>query len=520
MSLLALAVVMLAAAIAIASITGSGPAPPASGAAAVVPADALAYVHLSTDSRRVPVQQALALGRRFPDFPLASASVITRMMAILSGGRSTDFGSVRSWLGREAALAVLAGPSATADSLIVLDVRNPAGAQAFVAHAGARPHGSYDGVGLLRYPAGGELAFARHYLLVGQDASVRAALDAATGRVPALGSDPAYEQATAGEPAGRVLDAYVSAVGVRRMLAPRRGLLGALGALLEQPALLGTAISLAPSAAGAAIDVRSALDPTVAQLYPSAPFHPTLQNVLPSGSAVMLDTRQLARVAPRVLSAASDIGIGGGIAPLLGRLGAALGAEGVSVQSLLSLFAGETAVAIVPTDGTAALTIVARVRDGQQASGQLAALAPALEQLFPAPAAGSGQVPVLGDQQVAGVDVHRLALAPGLQLDYAVSDGLMVLSTSVRAIGEIAARRHALAADPAYGETLGGGPDRVTSLLFLDFNQLLSLVEQTGLVRSSRLGVLSLDLAKVRAIGLSSTSGKSDSSAELLLKIS
>jgi hypothetical protein len=59
----------------------------------------------------------------------------------------------------------------------------------------------------------------------------------------------------------------------------------------------------------------------------------------------------------------------------------------------------------------------------------------------------------------------------------------------------------------------------VTSLLFLDFSQLLSLGEQTGLTRSGRFRELGPDLAKVRAIGLSSTSGEADTTVELLLQI-
>ena len=54
-------------------LSGSGEVPPATGAAAVVPADVLAYVHLSTDSSRPAVQRAQALARRFPDYPLAYA---------------------------------------------------------------------------------------------------------------------------------------------------------------------------------------------------------------------------------------------------------------------------------------------------------------------------------------------------------------------------------------------------------------------------------------------------------------
>ncbi len=60
----------------------------------------------------------------------------------------------------------------------------------------------------------------------------------------------------------------------------------------------------------------------------------------------------------------------------------------------------------------------------------------------------------------------------------------------------------------------------MTSLLFLDFSQLLSLGEQTGLTRSVRLTAVRPDLEKVRAVGLDSTSGEADTTAELFLQIS
>ena len=60
----------------------------------------------------------------------------------------------------------------------------------------------------------------------------------------------------------------------------------------------------------------------------------------------------------------------------------------------------------------------------------------------------------------------------------------------------------------------------MTSLLFLDFSQLLSLGEQIGLMGRGRIRALLPDLQKIRTIGLSSTSGEADSTAELSLRIS
>jgi hypothetical protein len=508
---------------------GPGEPPPATGAAELVPADALIYLHLSTDPARPAVRRALALGQRFPDFPILTAALTTRLGTLLSGSdrAGVDFSAqVRPWLGREAAFALLNSSSSTAGSLVVLDVRNRARASAFLRSAGASADGAYRRVPLLRQGAGTVVAFVRHYLVVGQDASVRAAIDAGSGRAASLAGSRGYEQAASGEPASRVLDTYVSVAGVRRVLAPRGGVLGTLAVLLGDPALTGSTISVSAVPGGAQVRVHGALDPTLARLsrQAPAPFTPTLAGVMPAGSTVLLDVNNLSRAAPRVLSAATAGGIGGGIGPLLGRLGSALSSQGVDVAQIRSIFSGEVAVAVAPAGGARsghgpALVIVARTRRAARARALLAELEGPLSQLFAPPSTGPGQAPELGDVQLAGVTVHQLSLAPGLQLDYAVFHGLVVVSTSLRAIAGVARPSHPLSGEAPYQATLGERPDQVTSLLFLDFSQLLSLGEQTGLTRSARIEALRPDLKKIRAIGLVSTRGEADTTAELFLQI-
>ena len=74
-------------------------------------------------------------------------------------------------------------------------------------------------------------------------------------------------------------------------------------------------------------------------------------------------------------------------------------------------------------------------------------------------AAGAGQAPELGDVQVGRR--HRPPARrsrPGLQLDYAVFRGLVVVSTSVRAIAGVARQPRSLADDAGYHATLSGRP--------------------------------------------------------------
>ena len=136
-------------------LSGAGEVPPATGAAEVVPADVLAYVHLSTDSSRPAVQRAQALARRFPDYPLAYAAAINRLSAIVVGGSgSVDFATgIRPWLGREAAFAVLDTQGGSAPSLIMLAVSSRPRAQRILTGVGAAPVAAYDGIRILGYPS-------------------------------------------------------------------------------------------------------------------------------------------------------------------------------------------------------------------------------------------------------------------------------------------------------------------------------------------------------------------------------
>ena len=517
---LALAGASLVAVIAVLAVLvfgGSGPVPPATGAAKVVPADVLGYVHLSIDQGRPAVRDGEALARKFPDVPLAYAAVISRLSAIVGGSSSVDFATgIRPWLGKEAAFALLDTPGASAPSLIVLDVSNLARARRFVSGAGAAPVAVYDGVRILGYSSGTELAFVSHYLVVGPDLAVRAAIAAGTGRARSLAADPAYQHAAAGEPAGRVLDVYLPAAGLRRALEPRGGVIGAIAGLLDRPGLQGTTLSLSAVSSGAEVQIHSAVRSGAS--HPIS-FSPTLQSVLPAGSTLMLDVDGLDRAGPQLLRAFATAGVAANVAPLLARLGTALAGQGVTARKVVSsIFGGETAVALSPGP-TPSLLIVARTSHQAATKSELAGLEAPLAALFPAPTAGPGEIPGLADQQVGGVTVHELGLGPGLQIDYAVSGGLVVVSTSVRAIDQVVSRSRALADDNAYKTVLASQPGQLSSVLFADFSQLLSLGEQTGLTSGARMRELLPDLSKIRAIGLSSTSGESDTTTELHVEI-
>lgn len=490
--------------------------PPATGAAAVVPGDTLAYLHLSTDESRSPVTSALALAARFPGYPALRSQLLSRL-GTLGSTVASDFKSgIRPWLGKEVALALFDTSSSPAGSLLVVGVSNRRAAQRFVSGLPTDGSASYQGTTITGHPGAGDTAFVGRYLVVGHSANIRAAIDVAAGRSPSLSRDSGYRRATAAEPAGRAVDAYLSATGMRRLIVPQHGLVGILGALADQPTLQGVAIALTPASGGVRVRVHSVLDPQLARPS-SASFTPSLTASVPAGAALFLDVTGLNRILPRVLG---TIGIGAQIPKLLTKLGTALTAEGVNVQqSIVSLFRRESAV-VISTEGTKpVVTVVVRTPNPRATQTVFAQLEVPLERLFARGASQAGQAPLFNQVAIGRVMAHQLVLVPGLQFDYAVLGNELVLSTSLHGITGVVRHATSILDRPAYRLTLGNHPSHVTSLLFLDLNQLLRLNEQIGLITGPRFRALKPDLERVSAIGLDSTSGEADSTAELFLKI-
>jgi hypothetical protein len=510
------AVILIALVVLISGSGGEAAIPPATGAASVVPGDALAYIHFSTDASRSEVTSALALAARFPGYPRLRDTVLAQLLAtgLFAGA---DFKrQIRPWLGKDAAIALLGTSAPTAAPLLVVGVSNRPAAARYLAGLPSDFTLSYQGTTITGHPHHtGDTAFIGHYLLIGHRSSIRAAIDVAAGRSPALSRDPVYRRAASSEPPGRAVDAYLSATGVTRLLIPRRGLVGAIAGLVYQPSLQGVAVSLTPAPGGVEVLVHSVLNPQLAHSA-SASFTPSLASSVPAGAALFLDASRLDQILPRVLP---TIGIGGRIPELLKRLGAALKAEGIDVaQYIAPLFRRESAVVISTHGATPVITVITHTPDPNQTRTTFAQLETALAQLLGGAGTAAVQAPVFNQVTVGGVTAHQLVL-PGLQFDYAVFGGNLVLSTSLQGIAGVARHAPSIDGEPAYGTTLGNHPARVTSLLFLDLNQLLSLGEHTGLMTGARFSALKPDLQQVRAIGLDSTSGEAQSTTELFLRI-
>jgi Protein of unknown function (DUF3352) len=518
-AILAVVAALAIAAVAVLLLRGlGGGGPPADGAAKLAPRDTLVWVHVSTDRDRDQVRQAGELAGRFTSWERLRDGVLRRLAGT---GRPVTAEDVEPWLGDEAGLALVDVGGASAGSLVVMAVTDEARGRRFLERNPARSATRrYKGDRIDEFGAV-NAAFKDGFLLIGQSLTVQSALDRANGRGDDLTQDPTYRRAMRGAPEDRVVDAYASAAGLRRLLVPQGDVVGSLAVLLDQPALEGVALSLVPEDEGLRVRAHSALDAAAQRRTGRRPrpFEPGLLDAVPADAMAYLGLRGISGALGNLITAAAGGGQAGGVGPLLQRLRRELSREtdGALERDLLGLLDGEVAVVIAQATPAPTLSLVTDVESEDRTAAVLRRLqAPLLRLLTPrgeAPPEWSAQD--LGD----GVRAWTLATPAGAEISYAVLEGRLVLGTGVDSIRRIKDAGDTLADSERFERVTEGSPDEVTSLGFLDFSQLLELGEQTGLNDSRDYLAARDDLQRIRAVGLSSRGDEGETTAEILLSI-
>jgi hypothetical protein len=505
--MLAALVVTIAAAAGLAwwfGIREDGPPPPVQGAARLVPANALAYVHLSTDPEREEDAKLLADLQRFP----ALAALRQRVVSTL--GRDVDLRrDVRPWLGKEVGLALLDAGGTAADSLLVMAVRDRPKAEQFLSRA-AGSQGTpvpYRGVPVQHFGAV-SAAFSGGFLVIGQDAAVRGALDRAAGTGPTLDQAPPYLRATQDRPDDRSLDLYLASGGVRRVLAPLPGFLGALGGLLDHRRLAGVSMSLAHAEGGLRLSVRQAR-----AADPPREFEPSLIKEVPKAAAAYLGLAGLGAVGNL---------FGPELSKTLRRpLDQALRTASLDLDGdILAPLRGEVAFSLTPGLPVPTATLVARTSNPRRTREALARLQQPLAELLAAPPQEDGPVAAFEQRDLGGTAAFVLPIAPGVDLTYAVAGERLVISTQPNGVGQVLADRASVEDSDAFKTAVGEKPERASAVLFLDLGQLLALADQAGLTGDPAFAAIRDDLQKVRHAGGVIEREKTDTTAELFLEIS
>jgi hypothetical protein len=473
----------LAAAALLALAGCGGDEAPADGAAKLVPADALVFVHASTDPER---DHDKRLFGRLDDFA-AVKSLLERLPQPLDLDRD-----VRPWLGAEAALALTDTGTPRANVLILAAVRDRPKAEGFLSRvAGARPATRWRSV-LIRRFSNLSAAFVNSFLVIGAGSAVRETIDIAKGHRAALAASAVYERVAKGRPKERSLDAWVSPQGVRRVLRPLSGLGGAIGAVLDHPRLAGVGAALVEEEKGLRLKLRIA--------RPAQPqFEPELVKRTPEDAAGYVSISGLDAPA----------GLLGQIETLAEK-GAGLDFE----RDVLAPLRGEVALSVTPRLPVPVVTLVAKTRDERRTREALARLQQPL-----AEALGGTDGATFSQREVAGAEAFALPVRTGFELLYTVTAGRLVISTAQAGLEQAIDPDGDLTTADHFVTTVGDPPEAAEALAFVDLSELLALGEQTGLTGIPGFDAVRDDLQRIRSAGAVVRRQEPDTTAELFFEI-
>ncbi|MGI8622078.1 MAG: DUF3352 domain-containing protein [Solirubrobacteraceae bacterium] len=459
-----------------------GPAPPADRADTFVPADAVVYVHLSTDPGRDLDAELLARLGRFPAF----AALRARAQRAAGAPGTFDLKrDVRSWLGSEAAFAATAR-----GTMAVLAVADEARAQGVLRRvAGARPGVRHAGVVVRRFGPNAA-AFVGGFLVVAPEALVNQAIDLQQGRGQPLSRLPAYARAAALRPDDRALDAWAASGAAYLLLPPRLA-----GVFSGRP----VSASVVPTDAGLRVTVRR-----LGGASANAAFAPALVNHVSQNALAYVGLRGLRALGPLLPTVVGDAatGLQGGLDPLLAALD------------------GESALSIAPATPEPIVTLQARTSDPEAARVALADLQGVISALLAGSEDATGQVPAFEDRHLdKGLDGFVLTLAGGGELVYAVTDGRVIVSNADAGVRDAAAGSGSVRDAKNFVATVSGVPESALAIGFLQASKLLALADEAGLGASPTYRAARPDLRKIRALGAVVRRRGTDTTLELNLLI-
>lgn len=480
----------------VAAIAGGGDEARSDDAIALVPADALAYVHADLDPEAEQYEQAVALTERLP---LVSRQVVRLLSALVATGEGlgpADFEEdVRPWFGGELGLALV--PTDRGIELVqLLEVAD---------EAGAREYG------------GAEAPIVDGFLVIGGDRGVGAVTATASDRggEPSLADNPAAEETREALPGERFADAFLSEAGVDELVANPSAPLATMEPFIDAGATLGVGAAVVATDDGLELEIRSALDPERSSSDPGffgafPGFEPSLTSEVAPDALAYLGfgdpeetvealLRQASIEAPDLAAAFSDLferlrEVGD--VSLRGDLLPALGDEAAFVLDL------------------------AREPGADQ---------PEIPGLVPEPL--PGQPPPVVPQQpsplveliAGGVDEERaesalseleepLAQALGFDLAYEVFDSKLVVATSPAAVERAAEGDGGLDQDERYQRATEGLANEPSLIAYLNVSRLLELAELAGLGEDPAYATFADDLHQLEAMGV----GVEASSEELV----
>ncbi|MGE0027160.1 MAG: DUF3352 domain-containing protein [Thermoleophilia bacterium] len=467
--------------------------------ASYVPANSPFYLEVTTDFEGPQWTQIDDLAKLFPAYPEFRKELEKDLQ-----GQDVNFErDVKPLLGDRAAVAVLnipdtkgiqgsitstdpesaaAGAAAgAADDTQVIGVVDIAQGKedaltALLVRGGATKAGEHDGVAYYQEPGNDTVtAVADGALVVANSTGqLYKALDAhQAGGDQTLAGQSKFTDALAKLPADVFGQAYIDVGSLIRQAGTDTPQLQQLGLGDYQNAVVAASLAAEPEGARVKGVVMGAPDTGASS------FTPTLDDRAPADAIAYLGFDNLAGSVSTILQqvrASQGEDVQKQIDAFAGQLPQLLG---VTTDDLAALTSGEHA--IVVTGGRkpgAALALT--VDDGAQAQATLDKLrvgVPALLKTF----SPDTQLPAW--QQVplaAGVQGWRLPLSPEAGVVYGVDGDLAIVGTNVPAVTAVQRPASPLSASAAYQAGVSGMPDQVTSVLWLNAQELISTADTFG----------------------------------------
>jgi Protein of unknown function (DUF3352) len=486
--LAALPILAIAAA-AIGLLTGGGTASAPDDAAQFVSANAVVYVHLTSNRGSEGWHRGVDLAKKLPLLDRVRVQMLGATLGPL--GKLDADRDVMPWLGDEAAYAELpvTGP-ARAGQLVVLKAKDQVRARAALRDHDKGSAPDYRGANVYDMGAGNFAAMtADGWLVFGASPTVRAALDTKAGRQPELSKARDYAALSSKLPGDRLVSAYLSTAGVRRYAGQPMALLA--GVAGTGPARAAE-IAFTPKKDHFQLNVR-AVSSGAGNCRPEGKGN-ALTGRAPAKPALFVSVSGLDCVLAQSLGV-SNIGLARGIAhfaDLAKKSGVDFG------RTVLPLLSKSSAIVVNPGATQPQLTLgVSDVPKGKGLS-TVGLLQPAIAAMLDP--ARRGDTPGFQTGEVKGVKTLSSQLTPALALDYAEKDGDLIVSNGALGIGQAFNGKH-LSDDGDFKKLLGDAPKDATSLVFSDLDKLLALADQAGLAQNPAYAAVRDDLGRIGKAG-------------------
>jgi hypothetical protein len=483
---------------------------------ALVPAGAMAYMHIDLDRDSDQFSTAEDLGSRLPHFEQIQEGIFAALGVAPEINLRDDLGP---WIGDEAALAAIGG-GGEPQPLVLFAVRDKEGAKRFLDKLGdGKPQRVENGGDSFRaYGNGVAFTELSGFLVLGSTLAVKSAITVGKNGEKALSGSKHADAVRDSLPDQRLVDLYISAKGIEQFLAGRGGLASQLDTFVDFGASDGIAAALVAQDEGIELQIDSALDPkkvkanpTFFQAFPS--FDPSLAGEFSPDSLLFLDIADPAETVQALLRQAAEA------APALveafNRFEGEVGRGGVDIErGVLPVLSGEAAIG-VELGPAPYVTAVFKDVDEDRAREQMARLQlPLVAALSPT---RTGQAPSFESKKIGDTVMRKVRLSPTLTLTYAIFDGKLVVSTQPAGVRQAVEGDESLGSSDAFKAATDSASGGVSALVFLNLEGLVRRSEPLGLDQIVR--GFAEDVSSLKGLSLSVRSNEDSLNTTLFLDI-